>query len=273
MAILVYGSLVPDILFRVARLPAAGDDVPANSVSMVAAGGGGNVAMALAAWGYDTMAAGNSVGEDPLGRWAAEQFEQAGVRLPAGYIAADGVTPPNGIIVTPDGERTIIGNDYQQVTWLPVETWDGVNAVVVDAYSTTAGGTVLVEAASRGIVAVGSDRTDHLTDLTVAIWSASEHPDPAEAQAAADQGSLVVVTAGPNPIVLYSAGQSPLEVPVEPVVAPDSTGAGDVLTAGVVAGLSDGLTPIEAVTQAADVASRYVAGRRESQVPPLSRLG
>jgi len=247
--------------------------VPASSVSMVAAGGGGNVAMALAAWGYDTMAVGNSVGEDPLGRWAAEQFEQAGIRLPAGYVASDGVTPPNGIIVTPDGERTIIGNDYQRVTWMPVQTWSGVNAVVVDAYSAAAGGTVLAEAARQGMVTVASDRTDHLPDLTVVIWSASEHPEAAEAQAAADQGPLVVVTAGPNPIVLYSAGQSPSEVPVEPVSAPDSTGAGDVLTAGVVAGLSDGLTPIAAVAQAADVASRYVAGRRESQVPPLTRLG
>lgn len=274
MAILVYGSLVPDVVFRVPRLPKAGEDVPASSVSIGAAGGGGNIAMALASWGYSPVAGGNSVGEDPLGRWAAEQYVAAGVLLPAGYVSPNGVTPPNGIIITPDGERTIIGNDYEQVTWLPVEDWDGIDAVVVDNYSGEAGRRVIEQSVERGIITVASDREDHLGGLAVVIWSASEHPHPAEAQAAADQGPLVAVTAGPRPIVLYSSGQPAVEVPVESVAAPDSTGAGDVLAAGVVAALSEGVSPMEAVARAATAATRYVADRPESQVPvpPVTKI-
>jgi hypothetical protein len=92
MAILVYGSLVPDIVFTVPRLPQAGEDVPARSVTLVAAGGGGNVAVALAAWGYDVVTVGNSVGPDPLGRWVAEEFAGKGILLAGGFVNPDGVT-------------------------------------------------------------------------------------------------------------------------------------------------------------------------------------
>jgi len=112
MAILVYGSMVPDIVFTVPRLPQRGEDVPARSVNVVAAGGGGNVAVALAGWGYDVIAGGNSVGDDPLGRWVATEFAARGISTPQQFVAPEGVTAANGIIVTPDGERTIIGSDY-----------------------------------------------------------------------------------------------------------------------------------------------------------------
>ncbi len=269
MAILVYGSLVPDIVFMVPRLPLAGEDVPASSVSLKAAGGGGNVAMALAAWGYDVTSSGNSVGEDPLGRWAADRFTAAGITLPANFVMADGVTAPNGIIVTPDGERTILGSDYQRVTWLPVPEWENIAAVMVDGYSGTAGAAVIEGASDRGLPVIATDRVGPGTvGLTMLLWSASEHPDSGEALTHAVRGPFVAVTGGPDPIIVYTPDGSTIHLAVEAAEAPDSTGAGDVLAAGVVAGLSEGLSPLTSLERAADTATRYVAEGRDSPPPP-----
>jgi len=275
MSILVYGSLVPDIVFTVPRLPQAGEDVPADSVAVVgAAGGGGNVAVALAGWGYDVVASGNSVGDDPLGRWAADEFSHRRIGLPDGYVTPGGVTAANGIIVTPDGQRTIIGSDYSTVAWLPVTDWAGIDAVMVDAYSGTAGTAVIAEAARRSLPVVGTDRTGPSTGgLSTLLWSAEEHPDPNEAVATAAGGPLVVVTDGPRPVVVYQPDGTTQRFTPEPHDVADSTGAGDLMAAAVTAGLSDGIGLEATIRRALDVASRFVAGGRRLDIPPLTRIG
>ena len=276
MSILVYGSLVPDIVFSVPRLPHAGEDIPAYSMRVVAAaGGGGNVAVALAGWGYDVMAGGNSVGDDPLGRWAADEFTSRGISLPDGYVETGGVTAANGIIVTPDGERTILGSDYSAVTWLPVTDWNDIDAAVVDQYSASAGTTIIAEAAARGsIPVVGTDRTGPETiGLSMLLWSAEEHPDASEAVAVAATGPLVVVTDGPRPVTVYEAGGTTHRFTPEPHAVADSTGAGDLFAAAVTAGLSDGFGLEATIQRALDVATRYVAAGSRLQIPPLTSMG
>ncbi len=274
MRILVYGSLVPDIVFVVPRLPIAGEDVPAGKVTVVAAGGGGNVAVALADWDFDVVVGGNSVGDDPLGRWVAEAFAGRDIELPAGFVSKAGVTAANGIIVTPDGERTVIGSDYQRVTWLPVSSWEGITAVMVDGYSGEAGAIVIGEASDRGLPVVGSDRTGpSTTRLSMLLWSGHEHPDPAEAAATAANGPIVVVTNGPGPVVVFLPDGSTFEVIPKPSDARDSTGAGDVFAAAVTSGLADGLPTAATLERAVDVTGRYVAGGTRSEAPPLTTLG
>ena len=275
MSILVYGSLVPDIVFTVPRLPTAGEDIPAGSLTVVAAaGGGGNVAVALAGWGYDVIASGNTVGDDPLGRWAAEEFSRRGIRLPDDYIEAGGVTAANGIIVTPDGERTIIGSDYSRVTWRPVTDWGGIDAVMVDRYSAAAGATIIAEAAARAIPVVGTDRTGPETaGLSMLLWSAEEHPDPGEAIAAAGTGPRVVVTDGPRPVTVYQPDGTTHRFTPEPHTVADSTGAGDLFAAAVTAGLSDGSGHDATIRQAIDVTTRYLTAGSRLEIPPLGRMG
>ena len=273
MTVLVYGSLVPDIVFTVPRLPQAGEDVPGRSVEVVAAGGGGNVAVALAGWGFEVMAVGNTVGTDPLGRSVEAAFRQLGIDTPAGLVVAGATTPANAIIVTPDGERTIIGSDYASVTWLAVPGWDGVTAVLVDGYSGPAGAAVIEAAAARGLPVVGTDRVGPGTrDLTVLMWSADEHPDPEEAARTAAGGPTVVVTNGPHPIEVYRRDGSTFQVVPAARAAGDSTGAGDVFAAAVTAGLAEGLAVSHALERATDVAARFVSTGRASGVPPLTRL-
>jgi sugar/nucleoside kinase (ribokinase family) len=275
MSILVYGSLVPDIVFTVPRLPTAGEDIPAGSMRVVAAaGGGGNVAVALAGWGYDVMAGGNSVGDDPLGRWSADEFTSRGISLPNGYVEPGGVTAANGIIVTPDGERTILGSDYSAVTWLPVTDWKGIDAAMVDRYSGDAGTAVIAAAADRSIPVVGTDRTGAATKgLSMLLWSAEEHPNESEAVAVAATGPLVVVTDGPRPVTVYGAGGTTHRFTPEPHTVADSTGAGDLFAAAVTAGLSDGIGLEATIQRALDVATRYVAAGSRLQIPPLTSMG
>ncbi len=273
MAILVYGSLVPDIVFTVPRLPLAGEDLPASSVALVAAGGGGNVAVALAGWGYDVVAGGNSVGDDPLGRWAAEEFSYRQIGLPDNYVVPGGVTAANGIIVTPDGQRTIIGSDYSAVAWLPITRWDGIDAVMVDGYSGRAGEAVITEASRRSLPVVGTDRTGPAASgLSMLLWSAAEHPDPTEAATTAATGPFVVVTDGPRPAFVYEPNGATRRVTPEAHEAVDSTGAGDLFAAAITAGLSDGLEQAATIQRALDVASRYVAGGLRSEIPPLTKM-
>lgn len=274
MPILVYGSLVPDIVFRIPRLPDKGDDVPSSGVRVIPAGGGGNVALALAAWGYEVRAAGNSVGNDPLGAWMQAELSARGISVPEGYVEAAGVTAPNAVLVTPDGERTIIGSDYRQVRWLPVDEWGGVDAVMVDAYSGEAGAAIIRRASERGIPVVGTDRTGpEVADLTVLLWSSMEHPEAGDAAEAAALGPLVAVTAGAGPILVRGPDGAPTEIAPPEYGVRDTTGAGDVFAAATVARLSDGADPLTALGDAADTAARYVSIGRDSAIPPLTRIG
>ncbi|MGI9608805.1 MAG: carbohydrate kinase family protein, partial [Acidimicrobiia bacterium] len=237
-------------------------------------GGGGNVAVALAGWGYDVAAGGNSVGNDPLGRWAADEFSHRGIALPNDYIAPGGVTSANGIIVTPDGQRTIIGSDYSAVTWLPFTNWEGIGAAMVDRYSGEAGAAVIAEAAKRSIPVVGTDRTGPETaGLAMLLWSAEEHPDPSEAIDVAAAGPLVVVTDGPRAVTVYQPDGTTYQVTPEPHTVADSTGAGDLFAAAVTAGLSDGLEHEATIGRAVDVATRYVSAGTRLKIPPLTRMG
>ncbi|MBT8202956.1 MAG: hypothetical protein HKN74_12225 [Acidimicrobiia bacterium] len=274
MVILVYGSLVPDIVFSVPRLPMSGEDVPASAVSFVPAGGGGNIATALARWGHAVRVSGNSVGTDPLGSWVATAFEELGISLPAGFVDVDGVTVPNGILVTPDGQRTIIGSDYRRVHWLPAPDWTDVRAVAVDGYSGEAGAEVIEHAARLGVPVVGADRTGPETaHLTALLWSGAEHPDEAAAVQVAATGPAVVVTRGPDPIDVFLPDGSRAQIAPTPVEGVDTTGAGDAFTAAVAASLGAGDEIVQAVRSAALRAASYVAAGRDATPPPTARMG
>jgi sugar/nucleoside kinase (ribokinase family) len=121
----------------------------------------------------------------------------------------------------------------------------------------------VVAADRRGQDAAGS---------TVLLWSADEHPDPAEAMTAAASGPRVVVTSGPDPIMIYEPNGSAYSVTPDPHPARDSTGAGDVFAAAVTAGVAEALPAVAGLERAADVTARYVSAGRRSDIPPLTRL-
>lgn len=272
MAILVYGSLVPDIVFQIPHLPTRGEDVPAGHVAVIPAGGGGNVALALVSWGYGVTAAGNTVGTDPLGTWMADELFERGISVPDGFVSPSGLTTPNAILVTPDGERTIVGNDYTMVEWMEVPELDHIDAVMVDAYSGAAGRDVIRLAGESALPIVATDRTGpESADVHVLLLSSSEHSRE-EARRLAAAGPLVAMTAGGGPIEVYRPDGTDAVVRPPDLGVVDATGAGDVLAAATVARLTDGADPLTALRDAADTAARYVAAGRHRDMPPLTRM-
>ena len=72
MKALCYGSLNPDLIHHVPKLPAPGEDLFSNGWEMLYGGGAGNAAVALATWEAETVLIGHALGSDPMGDWLLE---------------------------------------------------------------------------------------------------------------------------------------------------------------------------------------------------------
>ncbi|CAB4861609.1 MAG: ribokinase [Actinobacteria bacterium] len=69
---------------------------------------------------------------------------------------------------------------------------------------------------------------------------------------------LVVTTCGRDGVIVGQRAEALVHVPVEPVDVADPTGAGHSFNAGLLAGLAQGLTPVEAARAAVIVAAEAV---------------
>lgn len=247
--------------------------MPATRVRLYAAGGAGYGAVALTPWGYSVLAIGNQIGDGPLGRWVESELRKRGIDLVPGFVEPGSSTPANGILLSPDGRRTIVGSEYADVTWQPVPSWSDVSVCVVDAYSGSAGTAVARSGRLHASHIFGSDLVGEAGRAwTWLVWSAAVHSDPAAAWAMAKAGTVVIVTSGSDPVNIYR-GAEKRSVSLEPRTTRDSTGAGDVFTAGLAACAHESIDVFAAVQMAADVAGRYVEWDRDLGVPPLATMG
>lgn len=264
VAVLCYGSLNPDIVHHLERFPRPGDDLPSGGWSLQPGGGAGNTALVVAGLGEEAYAVGNQVGDDPLGRWLLAELEAGGVSLPTGGSSPGAPTPHCVVLVTPEGERTIISTGYRGVVWqlVPQELWGRVDAVLVDGYSQQAGAEVAAEAAGRGLPVVGLDIGEGAPSCRLVVWSGHEHP-PSEAERLAAEGVAVALTAGGEAFPVWWGGRR-FQVRPPRVESPDPTGAGDAFAAACALGLARGLEPVELLRWAAAVAASVASrGRRQ----------
>ena len=274
MNALCYGSLNPDVIHRVAKLPVPGDDLFSDGWEMLYGGGGGNAAVALATWQMDTILIGHALGSDPMGTWLLETMARP--HLDLSLVRQDpGVrTPHCMVIITPDGDRTILSTGYGDARWqdLREHSWEGLEVVLVDGYSADAGTMVATEAVRRGIPVVGLDATRATANVSsLVVWSRHEHPDEAEARHLSVGGHPVVLTGGPGEVSMWWDDRiyrtSP--PPVSPV---DGTGAGDVFAAMCAYGLASEWSP-EQMLRMAVAAGALLAGRgRAAGVPSLAEI-
>ena len=133
MKALCYGSLNPDLIHVVDRLPLPGDDLFSGQWRMLYGGGGGNTAMALAAWGADTTLIGHTLGTDPLAEGLLEILTHPNLDLSDVHQDPEVRTPHCVVLITPDGDRTIVSTGYGDARWqdVPEHTWDEVEVVLV----------------------------------------------------------------------------------------------------------------------------------------------
>lgn len=290
--IVVMGDTMTDILAQVSDAPAVGSDVPAR---IVYRGGGSaaNVAAWLAYLGAP-VALVSRVGDDVLGASAVESLDQAGVHA---WIVRDPDAPTGAciVIVTPDGERTMLpdpgANDRLAPTDLPSGALmpgrhlhlsaypllrEGSRAAALAALETArrAGATISVDASSAApLLALGP--TVFLTWTTPAdiVFANAEEAailtgvdDPSAAAAAlCGSFSLAVVKAGAGGAFARAASGEEWWVAAAPVpgaadqaTSIDTTGAGDAFAAGFLGQWHRGAPVAEALEAAARISARAV---------------
>ncbi|MDQ1654029.1 MAG: ribokinase [Cryptosporangiaceae bacterium] len=262
----VVGSLNADLVLDVARVPLAGETLPATASRRLAGGKGANQAVALARLGAEVSMAGH-VGDDADGRFLLAGLAETGVSTRHVTVVPGSPTGLAMVMVGADGENAIVllpgANAVPDPEWVASVNFAGCDVVLaqleiplpaVEAAlaAGSAAGALTVLNAAPALPVPGS-----LLALT-GVLVVNEHEAvqlsgcaTVDAAAAALQrrgARSVVVTLGAAG-ALYFGGGERLAVGGLPVRAVDTTGAGDCFAAALAAALASG--------RSADGALRY----------------
>lgn len=281
--VLSYGTIGLDKIIRVPHLPRPDVGTHALDESLHLGGKATNTAAFLSTWGVKVAISGHTIGYDEMGDKLFEilanypnmstRYLQRQVGLRSMYCC---------ILVTPDGERSIIGinTDGNPQTWPTVEMISDARLLTLDLY----GGVERVEAArlahQAGLPVVIGDlrHLDHpiLPYTTVAIASAAEirrqYPGLSSRDFARSVQSAgakqVILTDGPREVFVFDemGNISAITPPCVPVV--DTTGAGDAFRAGVVYGVLQGWGLIECAALGTAAGSINVGRPGAATQPP-----
>lgn len=236
--IVCVGLATVDIVHRVDRLPGVDEKAQATSAEMAAGGPAANAAVTAAALGADVTLV-SAVGDHPLGALVRDDLRRHGVRLVDATPDASGPPPVSAItVLNGTGERTIVSRNAGGAA---VGVPDGLDLSGADAVLADGHHPELARAAARAgrplVVDAGTWRpvfADLLPYATVVACSASFRDpsaggdtDPATAAALRARGvAHIAVTHGPDPVRWWS-GDDAGALPVPPVAAADTSGAGD----------------------------------------------
>lgn len=282
--VLSYGTIGMDVILKVPHWP--GPDLSTHSLSAIETLGGKatNAATHLATWGLSVAISGTTVGDDEMGRRLLSSVgkihgidtrylgRQAGLK--SMYCI---------ILVTPDGERAIVGVHTDSVIPTP-PTRDMIASarlLTLDLY----GGSERVEAASlardAGIpVVVGDLRWfDHavLPYTSTAIASLAElqqeYPDQTPEDCArliqSAGAKSVIITSGAGAVLTVDENGERARFNSPRVKVVDTTGAGDAFRAGVVYGILAGYSTLRAAMVGA-AAGALVVGRLGAATDPAA---
>ncbi|MGA8208897.1 MAG: carbohydrate kinase family protein [Nocardioidaceae bacterium] len=285
----------------VLALPRPGGDDIVDSIAVRPAGAAGNVSLALAALGVRHRLFG-VLGDDQAGRWVADELRRCG-------LAEDLVIAPGqetGISIAleaPARERAFLtahgvlqGYGEQDV---PDEALAADTVVLTGYFSLPglrgAGTRRLLERAQAGgattVFDTGWDPEDWRGDAVEEILSMLALVDvflPNEPEAVALTGTTdvdealallrehcpgwVVLKRGADGVVAAGPDGERLNIPAPPVVALDTTGAGDSLAAGMLAELSAGRGMAQALLMGVRVASTVVGRPSRDRYPSRAEL-
>lgn len=268
--VLCFGNLQLDVLCRpLTAPPAPGELREIEGIDVALSGNGGNVAMALGRLGIDAALAGY-YGADVVGEQLRATLDGAGVNTTALRRHPTAGTGISVIHVAPNGERGILfvngANADVELETVPDATLRGARVVLVSAvfvlprFTGQAIALLFARARAAGAVTALNVCWDHArrglpflapalaeTNLFVLnhdegrqLTGRSRPEDILDALEAVTRGA-VVLTLGPEGSMLRGE-DGPCRIPAAPVVATDSTGAGDSFLAGVIAGLVTGRT-------------------------------
>lgn len=293
--VVVVGSVNQDYLVRVPRRPDAGETVTGAELTISGGGKGANQAVAAARRAVPTALVAR-VGADPSGESAVAELAAAGVDTRWIRPTPGAATGSAFITVTPDGENQIIVasganarlDDRDVAAAYPALAAARVvlfqleippAAVVAGVQTVPAGTKVVLNAAPAvPVPAAVMARVDVLVVNQHEAAALLTNPPTAPAASATALRGLgpgtVIVTLGAGGAVVATADGAWTE-PAPPREVLDSTGAGDVFTGALAAGLARAVplrrAVAEAVTAASDAVTRI--GAREpilDKGPPRS---
>ncbi len=282
--ILVFGSINVDVIVPVPHLPRPGETVLGGAYSLLPGGKGANQAVAACRAGADVAIAG-AVGNDAFATVALDPLRRAGVDtrlvrtldMPTGCAAIMVGESGENIIAVASGANAAVRCDQvpdavlgpglvlvAQMEVPPAETAATIRRV------RAAGGSVVLNLAPALALAPGLLGE---IDLLVANEreAATLGADPVPLAARLRQG--LVVTRGAAGAVAYLCSGATIAVPALPVVAIDTTGAGDTFVGVLAAALDRGM-PLEAGLRRASAAAGLacLASGAQSAMPDLAAI-
>jgi ribokinase len=262
LSLAVVGHVEMVSFIGVAHLPAAGEILHADDFCELPAGGGAVVAVQMARLTGERIPFFTALGDDPLGRRAADELEALGLEL---HIAWREAPTRRGItFIDAGGERTItvIGERLMPtgadgLPWQRLGQTDGVFVTATDA-----GGLQLARRA-RVLAATPRVRLPSLNaagvTLDALIGSAT---DPGEAYRPGDlepAPSLYIGTEAERGGLLEPGGRYAAVPRQGPVV--DAYGAGDSFAAGITTALAAGWSLQQAISLGAHCGAACLDGR------------
>jgi sulfofructose kinase len=272
--VVVFGVAAADVILRVERIPAPGDQVNAEPLGWRVGGSSANVACGLSTAGHHVRLVG-PVGRDVMGGNLLAELEQCGVDTEYTF-RADVASPRTLILLDDTGERTIIAVESGAGTssFLPPHGPDlgSVDCVYVEGYTRYPANTA---AAAESALLVTSPPVPGATTwpATLVIGSETQYHEVASAgifeavrSVSGERLKWVVVTRGRDGADAYAALS---EVHVDAVIADqiDATGAGDAFTVGLLHGLLRGGDMVTALQGGAAWGAATVAQLRSIPVP------
>jgi sugar/nucleoside kinase (ribokinase family) len=280
--VLSYGTIGIDRILRVPHLPSPDISTHAWDESIHLGGKATNSAAFLATWGLDVAVCGTTIGYDDTGETLIAILTKH-PRISTQYLGRkrDLHSMYCCILVTPDGERAIIGVHADENVPTPPTAGmvEDARLLTLDLY----GGKERVEAArlarlaGRPVVAGDVRDPDHpvLPYTTVAIASGPELkagttllPEEFARAAQAVGTGQVIVTQGKREVLVFDADGAIWEVQPPHIEVVDTTGAGDAFRAGVIFGLLSGRPLVECAALGASAGSINVGRVGAASNPP-----
>lgn len=285
--VLALGDINVDIIAHLARYPAKGEDAFADSSEIHFGGSAANTAMALSRMGIATRLI-SRLGHDSWAESAEHFLRSGGVDLAGLQRDPTVTTGLMYIIVTPDGERTILGyrgaNMYTDPTQIDEAQFRGARLFHLSGYSLItdpqrSAALRSFEMASRNGLAttvdpgtaISSGALDLLRTLLPRIHVLLPNLTEAQhltgctvpedcAQVLLGRGIQAVALKLGQEGCLVGDSDSLVRVPPFPVRARDTTGAGDSFAAGLIVGYLGGL-PWQSAGVLANALGAWAASR------------